>query len=213
MALLYRNAKIEDIPKLKQILEQAIAYLGSQGIPQWQRGQFGAMEIRQAIEASQAYILYPEYEGREIVAFMVLSPEDRDYERPMLEGKWAHQGNYLAMHRLMMNPAYRGKGLADAFFIAAKAIALKQGVALLRIDTHPKNRVMQRVILRQDFTYCGRLRLAADNSIRLAYEKRIIPSNQPMSQVISGGCHGSMAPEEITGPQPCRPLQAKEGGI
>ncbi len=40
----------------------------------------------------------------------------------------------------------------------------------LRIDTHQDNKIMQHVILKNGFTYCGII-YTGDGSPRLAYEK------------------------------------------
>jgi RimJ/RimL family protein N-acetyltransferase len=41
----------------------------------------------------------------------------------------------------------------------------------LRIDTHPDNQVMKRLLIKLGFTRCGIIHVAQDNMPRLAFEK------------------------------------------
>lgn len=41
----------------------------------------------------------------------------------------------------------------------------------LRIDTHPDNQVMKRLLIKLGFTRCGIIHVAQDNIPRIAFEK------------------------------------------
>ena len=58
-------------------------------------------------------------------------------------------------------------GFSKHFMLAAEAMAAER-VKSIRIDTHPDNQIMQSLIGRLGYTYCGDVVI---ESRRLAYEK------------------------------------------
>jgi hypothetical protein len=58
-------------------------------------------------------------------------------------------------------------GFSKHFMMAAEAMA-SECVKSIRIDTHPDNKIMQGLISRLGYTYCGDVVI---ESRRLAYEK------------------------------------------
>jgi ribosomal protein S18 acetylase RimI-like enzyme len=58
-------------------------------------------------------------------------------------------------------------GFAKQFMLAAEAMASER-VASMRIDTHPDNKIMQKMVDSLGYTYCGDVVI---ESRRLAYEK------------------------------------------
>ena len=58
-------------------------------------------------------------------------------------------------------------GFAKSFMFAAEAMASER-VKSMRIDTHPDNKIMQHLVERLGYTYCGDVVI---ESRRLAYEK------------------------------------------
>ena len=82
-------------------------------------------------------------------------------------GKWLTEGDYAVVHRLCVNEIFVGMGFAKRFMSAAEAMA-SESVKSMRIDTHPDNKIMQSLIDRMGYTYCGDVVI---ESRRLAYEK------------------------------------------
>ena len=63
-----------------------------------------------------------------------------------------------------------GKGFAAACFDWCREQCLASGCRNLRIDTHADNKVMQHVLEKNGFAYCGKIYLQ-DGAMRLAYQK------------------------------------------
>ena len=80
------------------------------------------------------------------------------------DGAWVGSDNYGVVHRIASDGSVRGVG---AFCINW---AFDQ-CGHLRIDTHPDNAVMQRLLDKLGFTRCGIIRVQEDDDPRFAYEK------------------------------------------
>jgi hypothetical protein len=93
--------------------------------------------------------------------FALLPSPEPTYDR--IDGAWLTDGPYGVIHRIASYPGVHG------IFSAVIAYAA-QRYAHLRIDTHRDNRIMQHLIEKHGFTYCGIIWLE-DGSERLAYER------------------------------------------
>ena len=56
-----------------------------------------------------------------------------------------------------------------AFFRFAEELCRERDIRSIRVDTDADNRMMQRVLEKQGFTYCGTV--CFDNSEKIAFEK------------------------------------------
>ena len=97
-----------------------------------------------------------------LVAYFALLPSPEptyDY----IDGAWLTDEPYGVIHRMASYPDVHGIFSAVIDYAAAR-------YAHLRIDTHRDNRIMQHLIERHGFTYCGIIWLE-DGTERLAYER------------------------------------------
>ena len=81
-----------------------------------------------------------------------------------LVGAWPDDAPYLTIHRLASNGKAHGVAKACFAFCAARGLAL-------RIDTHRDNTVMQDLLRKNGFVYCGVIHLAENGEERLAYQR------------------------------------------
>ena len=99
---------------------------------------------------------------------------DKNYD-VIERGEWL-SGNenrdYLAIHRVAIAVASRGRGIAAQMISYASDLARERGLASLRIDTHEGNVVMRRMLEKNGFTYCGVIYLE-NGDARVAYERII----------------------------------------
>ena len=80
-------------------------------------------------------------------------------------GSWLLDTPYGVIHRLGGNGTIHG--VADAVF----SWALQKADGHLRVDTHPDNRVMQRLLAGNGFQRVGIIHVQEDTDDRWAYEK------------------------------------------
>jgi hypothetical protein len=93
--------------------------------------------------------------------FALLPSPEPTYDR--IDGAWLTDAPYGVIHRIASYPEEHGIFAAIIDFAAAR-------YAHLRIDTHRDNRIMQHLIEKHGFTYCGIIWLE-DGTERLAYER------------------------------------------
>ena len=97
-----------------------------------------------------------------IVAYFALLPSpEPTYD--VIDGAWLTDGPYGVIHRMASYPEVHGIFSTVIDYAAARYVHL-------RIDTHRDNRIMQHLIGKHGFTYCGIIWLQ-DGTERLAYER------------------------------------------
>jgi len=78
------------------------------------------------------------------------------------------------VHRLAVDPALRGKGVAAALMLQAEVEAKAKGIAVLRVDTNSQNEATQKLFPKLGYTFAGEIGLRFRPGLRfLCYEKRL----------------------------------------
>ena len=154
-----RPATEADLPALRPVFEAAKGIMRADGnLEQWAAPGFpGDALLLRDIARGGGFII----ERERIVAYFALLPSPEptyDY----IEGAWLTDEPYGVIHRMASYPEEHGIFAAIIDFAAAR-------FAHLRIDTHRDNRIMQHLIEKHGFTYCGVIWLE-DGTVRLAYE-------------------------------------------
>ena len=97
-----------------------------------------------------------------IVAYFALLPSPEP-TYSYIDGAWLTDEPYGVIHRMASYPEVHGIFSAIIDYAASR-------YSHLRIDTHRDNRIMQHLIEKHGFTYCGIIWLQ-DGTERLAYER------------------------------------------
>ncbi|WP_430609220.1 GNAT family N-acetyltransferase [Enterococcus sp. DIV0876] len=166
-----RQATVADLPSLMRLINEGIAALGAQGSPQWQDG-YGPSEekIRDDILKQESYVLVSH--GEIAASAALVSGIDPVYTA-IQAGQWVGDGPYLSIHRVVVNPQFKGQRLSAKLLQALEAVAKNKGVFDLRIDTYQANTAMQRNITAAGYSFCGHIEFPIPNGERLAYQKLI----------------------------------------
>ncbi len=115
--------------------------------------------IKKFIKNNELYKLVNE--NNEILGvFAFIIGEDETYK--IIEGNWKNDSKYGTLHSVASSLKEKDvfKDICDF---------AKSKTNHLRIDTHEDNKIMQKQILKNDFTYQGIIYIASGDS-RLAYE-------------------------------------------
>lgn len=168
-----RPATVADLQSILPIIENAKATLKRRGVNQWQGGFPAREDILNDINSTRALVLT--HEGR-VAAFarLNLTPE-AEYDC-LIRGKWLSQSqNYATVHRVALHPAFRGQGVSDLLLEGCETLAQRAKKLSVRIDTHPDNLAMQRLLSRCGYTQCGAFLLPYPDPspMRITYEKLI----------------------------------------
>lgn len=167
-----RQSKAADLDALMSLFAEARGTIAALGIDQWQDGYPSEAVIARDIQRGQSYCI--EADGQICATFALIDDGEPTYDR-IHEGAWLTgdgKGHYLAIHRVAIAVAMRGRGIATILLEYAADFARQHQMTSLRIDTHRGNVVMRRMLEKNGFTYCGIIYLES-GAERVAYEKVI----------------------------------------
>ncbi|MBQ6321482.1 MAG: GNAT family N-acetyltransferase [Lachnospiraceae bacterium] len=163
--MLIRKTKEEDLSRMLEIYAHARQFMSDHGNPrQWAMRNWPPEELlRNDILQGDSYVC--EHEGRVRGTFFFIQGKDVEPNyRIIRDGAWMDESPYGVIHRIATDGSVKGTG---AFCINW---AFEQ-CSHLRIDTHGDNKVMQNLLTKLGFTYCGIIYVKEDSDPRLAYEK------------------------------------------
>ena len=171
--MLIRPAREADLPALRPVFEAAKGIMRSDGnSDQWSAPGFPPDDlILQDIEQGGGFVIEisprnPSVLGRNdnasVVGYFALLPSPEP-TYSSIDGAWLSDEPYGVIHRIASYPDEHGIFAAILDFAASR-------YPRLRIDTHRDNRIMQHLIEKHGFTYCGVIWLA-DGTPRLAFER------------------------------------------
>ncbi|MDP5105358.1 MAG: GNAT family N-acetyltransferase [Polaribacter sp.] len=162
-------SKVENIPNIMEIIDDAKAYLASQNIDQWQNGYPNAEQIENDIEKGESYVVITD-ENQIIATAMFTTNKESTYK--VIDGTWFvnEDENYGVIHRMAIKKEYRKFGLATFLFDEFHLQLFEKNIKSLKIDTHEDNKGMQSLIKKLGYQYCGIIYTSYGDK-RLAFEK------------------------------------------
>lgn len=162
-----RKSKVEDIPEILNILEEAKKYLKDNDVEQWQNGYPNEDIILEDIKKGESYI---SLEDNRIVGTFALSYRGEETYSKIFEGSWLSEGQYGVIHRIAVSGKSMGKGLASRILSEIENLCILKGFYSIKIDTHIDNKSMQGLLKKNQYDYCGLIYLS-DGAPRIAFEK------------------------------------------
>ena len=156
-----RKALKNDLLEIKSIVAKARDIMKSSGnVNQWVDGYPSIDVLLADVRSGNAYLLFRE--DKAIAYFAMIDGPDPTYNF-IAEGNWLNNDSYGVLHRIASNG--EAKGVFKEILIYAS-----EHYSNIRIDTHHDNKIMQRLLEKNGFVYCGIIFLA-DGSPRLAYQR------------------------------------------
>lgn len=160
-----RQAAETDLDEMMKIYEYARRFMAENGNP----GQWGPTNwppkhvIQNDISQGKSYVCL--HEGKIVGTFFFTFGKDVEPSyRHIEQGAWLDDSAYGVVHRIAGNGSVKGTGTFCLDW------AYRQ-CGHLRIDTHGDNKIMQNLLEKMGFTYCGIVYVEEDSNPRLAYEK------------------------------------------
>lgn len=173
--MVFRKAEPSDVPAIAALFDAARQSMRALGIDQWQKGVPGWANA--ASDAAVGIGRVAEENGEICATYSFLSCGEPDYDE-ITEGAWlTENGHYAAIHRVTIRETYRGSGLSRMMVQQMVEEAQKGGFLSLRIDTHPGNLPMRRMLEKNGFRYCGIIHLHTGpdaGARRVAYERLLL---------------------------------------
>lgn len=162
--MLLRKAERDEAEAAYQCIEDARAYHKAMGFVQWHPGYPTLATIEDDINAGIGYVFA---EGDKVCGYCcVIIGEEPAYS--VIDGEWKTNRPYAVVHRMAFSHNARGKGLSGKAFALLKKFCIENGIEAIRVDTQDENKIMQHILAREGFEYCGLI--TYDGGPKLAYE-------------------------------------------
>jgi ribosomal protein S18 acetylase RimI-like enzyme len=168
-----RLSKIEDVPEIMIIINDAKTYLASLKINQWQNGYPNAEQVENDIKNDESYVVVND--ENQIMATSMFTLRKEPTYKKVIDGNWINSEDeiYGVIHRMAIKKEYRKLGLATFLFDEFHQQLKDKKIQSLKIDTHEDNIGMQSLIKKLGYKYCGII-YTSYNAKRLAFEKLIL---------------------------------------
>ena len=128
-----RPAKIGELNKLVTILLSAIQRMAEKDIFQWDEYYPNKSVLQNDIEKGHMNVL--ENAGT-VIGFIVFNEDQYPGYKDI---SWSYAGRILAVHRLVIDPAYQGKKLSSLLMDYAEQVAASKGYDAVRLDAFVNN--------------------------------------------------------------------------
>lgn len=157
-----RKTKREEIDEVMEIYAHARKFMAEHGNPnQWKNTNPPRERVEQDIREGKSHVCV---EGDEILGVFYFAKEEDPTYKVIYEGKWQNSDAYAVVHRI----ASAGKAKGVGSFCMNWAYEQFPNV---KIDTHRDNVVMQNMLKKNGFVYCGIIHLE-NGEERLAFQKK-----------------------------------------
>jgi len=167
--MLIRPAITKDIPALMNLVRRVVPLMRAVGNLQWDETYPNEEVFAHDIELRQLWVA--EVEDGSLAGVAALTT---DQEPEYAQVGWDLNEEAVVVHRLAVDPAFRGMGVAGALMQQAEVVATERGIAVLRVDTNTQNDATQRLFPKLGYSLAGEITLGFRPGLRfLCYEKRL----------------------------------------
>jgi ribosomal protein S18 acetylase RimI-like enzyme len=163
-----RLATQDDLPALMALVRRVVPLMLATGNRQWDEGYPNRSVFERDIVLEQLWVAEAE-DGIAGVAALTM-----DQEPEYAQANWDMSAKALVVHRLAVDPAFRGAGVASALMQKAEEVAVEREFAVVRVDTNTENAATQRLFPKLSYRLAGEIGLGMRPGLRfLCYEKTI----------------------------------------
>ncbi|MDG3132247.1 GNAT family N-acetyltransferase [Streptococcus suis] len=158
-----RLAHPNEIKAIEKLFKDARSFLASLEIDQWQGEYPNERNIFDDILSGQGYVGL--LDGKVVAYTAVHRGQEEEYEA-IYDGNWRHNHPvYTTFHRIAVSQEVRGQRIAQTFL---QGLIEGQKGPDFRCDTHQQNKIMQHILTKLGYVYCGKVPIDGE---RLAYQK------------------------------------------
>jgi ribosomal protein S18 acetylase RimI-like enzyme len=161
-----RLATHGDIPAIMQIVRAVVPLMRASGNLQWDDQYPNDSVFEEDITLGQLWVAAAEDKVAGVVALTTeQSPE-------YVQVGWDLSEPAIVVHRLVVNPALQGRGIAIALMQHAETVARQRNIGRIRVDTNTRNPATQRLLPKLGYTLSGEISLDFRPGLRFyCYEK------------------------------------------
>ncbi|MBB5328914.1 GNAT family N-acetyltransferase [Tunturiibacter gelidoferens] len=166
-----RPATKDDLPPLIALVRRVVPLMRATGNLQWDNTYPNEAVFQRDIDLNQLWVAV--VDGNIAGVAAVTMDQDPDYTQV----GWDIEEPAIVVHRLAVDPAFRGLGAAGALMQKAEEVAVERGITVLRVDTNTQNEATQRLFPKLGYSLAGEISLVYRPGLRfLCYEKRLLPN-------------------------------------
>jgi ribosomal protein S18 acetylase RimI-like enzyme len=163
-----RLATQDDLATLMALLRRVVPLMLAAGNHQWDVNYPNESVFERDVALAQLWVAEIESGIAGVAALTV------DQEPEYAQADWDMSAKALVVHRLAVDPALRGVGVASALMKKAEEIALERKFAVVRVDTNTENTATQRLFPKLGYRLAGEIGLSMRPGLRfLCYEKML----------------------------------------
>lgn len=166
--MIIRQATLNDIPGIMQLIAEVVPVMNAAGNFQWDSSYPNAAVFEKDIELDQLWVA--DNDGDIVGVSAITTDQEPEYARV----GWNLNETAIVTHRLAVSIRYRGKGVAAKLMQQAEDEAIRRGIKILRVDTNTNNQATQQLFPKLGYKYAGEIGLGFRPNLRFyCYEKRL----------------------------------------
>ena len=163
-----RLATGNDLPALMALVRRVVPLMLATGNAQWDESYPNQPVFQRDVERSQLWVA--EVDGSLTGIAAITTDPEHEYAQAGLN----IDEPAVVVHRLAVDPAFRGMGVAVALMQKAEQLAIERGIRTLRVDTSIENRATQQLFPKLGYRLAGEISLQLRPKLRVfCYEKRL----------------------------------------
>ncbi len=163
-----RLATLADVPAIMALVRRVVPLMRAAGNLQWDDVYPNAEVFSRDVQLEQLWVAELEGHIAGVAAITI------DQEPAYAAVGWDINELAIVVHRLAVDPAFQGRGVAVALMQQAEVVARQRGTRILRVDTNTNNAATQRMFPKLGYQFAGEISLPFRPGLRfLCYEKRL----------------------------------------
>ncbi len=163
-----RLATQDDIPALMSLVRTVVPLMRKDGNLQWDDKYPNADVFLEDIDGGQLWLA--DLDGNIGGVAAITTDQSPEYA----DVGWDIAERAIVVHRLAVDPAWRGFGVGSALMEHAEVVARQAQIDVLRVDTNTQNVATQRLFPKLGYQLAGEIGLGFRPGLRFfCYEKRL----------------------------------------
>jgi ribosomal protein S18 acetylase RimI-like enzyme len=163
-----RLATQNDLPALMALVRRVVPLMVAVGNRQWDEHYPNEAAFERDITLAQLWVA--DVNG----AIAGVGALTMDQEPEYVQVGWDLETKSIVVHRLAVDPAFRGAGVASALMQRAEEIARERKFAAVRVDTNTENTATQRLFPKLGYQLAGEVGLGMRPGLRFLCSEKLI---------------------------------------
>lgn len=163
-----RKAHLKDIEEISRIVDIAISDMHSYNNFQWDENYPREEDFKNDIYNGELFVCESNNEVAGVACINFDEPEEYNTLA------WSLKKPSMIVHRMAVNPKFRGCGIGLELMKFAEILSLEKGINYMRIDTNSLNTKAQNLFKRCGYNFVGEVTFSGKEGTFYCYEKTLI---------------------------------------